>query len=69
MNLKIVLGQINRSLFYLVEELTLSIISSIVSKKKIKAKFYSFKSKSKNYDETNNINILKKKFVKSQVYF
>ena len=39
-----------------------SIISSIVSRKKIKAKFYSFKSKSKNYDETNNINILKEKY-------
>ncbi len=39
-----------------------SIISSIVNKYKIKAKFYSFKSKSKNYDETKNINILKNKF-------
>jgi asparagine synthase (glutamine-hydrolysing) len=39
-----------------------SIISSISSKTKKDIKFYSFKSKSKKYDESKNINILKKKF-------
>mgnify|MGYP001169330086 CR=1 FL=1 len=39
-----------------------SIISAISSKIKKNIKFYSFRSKSKNYDETKNINILTKKF-------
>lgn len=38
-----------------------SIISSIARKKKTKIKFYSFKSKNKNYDESDNIDILKNK--------
>lgn len=45
-----------------------SIISSVARKKKIKMKFYSFKSKSKNYNETKNINILKNKFNLSHKY-
>ena len=39
-----------------------SIISAISSKIKKNIKFYSFKSKSKNYDESKNIDILKKRF-------
>ena len=39
-----------------------SIISSVASKVKKNIKFYSFRSKSKNYDESKNINILKKKY-------
>ncbi len=39
-----------------------SIISEISSKIKKNIKFYSFKSKSKNYDESKNIDILKKKY-------
>ena len=39
-----------------------SIISSIARKTKKNIKFYSFRSKSKNYDESRNINILKKNF-------